>query len=219
MNKKYAVILSGCGAKDGAEIHESVSTLIAISKAGNQYTIFAPDINQKQVINHSTDAEENETRNILVEANRIARGEAKPLEELDATQFDGLVIPGGFGAAKNLFDFALNGFDFTVLPIFEKKVCQFHTEGKPIAAMCIAPMVLAKLFGNKNVKLTLGADSQLCKDTEKEFGAKVIETSRSGVVIDDVNKIVTTPCYMYGDSTIADIAFGAENLIAELDRL
>ena len=219
MNKKYAVILSGCGAKDGAEIHESVAALIAISKAGNQYTIFAPNINQQHVINHSTDAVQDETRNVLVEVNRIARGEAKSLEELDVEQFDGLVIPGGFGAAKNLFDFAFKGFDFSVLPLFEEKVRAFHTKGKPIAAMCISPVAIAKIFSIEKVEVTFGADSPMCKEAEDKFGVKITPATRNGVVIDQLNKIVTTPSYMYGDSTIADIASGAENLIAELDRL
>ena len=219
MNKKYAVILSGCGAKDGAEIHESVAALIEKSKARNQYTIIAPKINKQHVINHGTDAVQDETRNVLVEANRIARGEAKSLEELDVEQFDGLVIPGGFGAAKNLFDFAFNGFDFTVLPLFEEKIRAFHTKGKPIAAMCISPVAIAKIFSSEKVEVTFGADSPMCKEAEAKFGVKITPATRNGVVIDQLNKVVTTPSYMYGDSTIADIASGAENLIAELDKL
>ena len=219
MNKNYAVILSGCGAMDGSEIHEAVSALLAIAKAGNKYTIFAPNIEQKHVVNHNEAIEMQETRNVLVEAGRIARGNIFDLETINVADFDGLVIPGGFGAAKNLFDFAFKHTDFTILPIFEKVVREFNAMQKPIGAMCVSPVVIAKIFGDKAVELTLGGDSPLNKEIEEKFGAKVIITSRSGVVIDSINKVVTTPCYMYGDSSIVDIAMGAENMVAELDKL
>ena len=219
MNKNYAVILSGCGAKDGSEIQEAVTALLAIAKTGNKYTIYAPNIDQKHVVNHNDDTEMQETRNVLVEAGRIARGEIYDLANINVSEFDALVIPGGFGAAKNLFDFAFKHTDFTVLPIFEKVVREFHSLGKPIGAMCVAPVVIASIFGDKSVEITLGADSPLSKEIEDKFGAKVTVAARDGVVIDTVNKIVTTPCYMYGDSSIVDIAKGAENMIASCNTL
>lgn len=219
MNKNYAVILSGCGVKDGSEIHEAVMALLAIDKAGNKYTAFAPNIDQKHVVNHIDDTEMQETRNVLIEAGRISRGEIYDLESINVSAFDGLVIPGGFGAAKNLFDFAFKHMDFTILPIFEKVVREFHRLGKPIGAMCISPVAIAKIFGSNGVEITLGSESPLFKELEDKFGAKVTATTRDGVVIDKVNKIITTPSYMCGDSSIANIAKGAENMIAALDSI
>lgn len=219
MNKKYAVILSGSGAKDGSEIHESVLALLAIVKSGNSYTVFAPNINQSHVVNHIDDSEMEQVRNVMIESSRISRGNICDLETIDINAFDGVVIPGGFGAAKNLFDFAFNYTDFTIIPLVEKVVRGFHSLGKPIGAMCISPVMIAKMFGNSGVEITLGEESQLSKDIESTFGANVITAKRDGIVVDSKNKIVTTPSYMYGDSSILDIATGADNLIKELDKL
>lgn len=214
--KTFAVILSGCGAKDGAEIHESVSALIAIAKAGLQYKIFAPDKMQRHVVNHIDDTEMQEQRNVLIESARIARGDIQPLENLKVSDFDGLVFPGGFGAAKNLFTYAFDGLDFEVMPEIQKIVLDFHQSGKPIGAMCIAPMMIAKILGSRGVKLTLGGASELNAQVEQKFGAKIQVADRSAALVDEKNKVVSTPCYMYGDSSIAHIAQGAENMIAAM---
>lgn len=219
MNKNYAVILSGCGAKDGSEIQEAVTALLAIAKAGNKYTVFAPDINQHHVVNHIDDTEMNETRNVMVESARISRGVIEELSTLDISKYDGLVLPGGFGAAKNLFDFAFNYTNFSIFPLFESIVKGFHDAKKPIGAMCISPVMIAKTFGDKGVEITLGDNPELAKDISDKFGAKVSVVGRDGVSVDAKNKIVTTACYMYGDSSIVDIALGAENMIAELDKM
>ncbi len=219
MNKKYAVVLSGCGAKDGAEIHESVSALIAISKAGNTYQIFAPNINQKHVVNHITDEEMTEQRNVMVEAARIARGDIKPLEELNVNDFDALVLPGGFGAAKNLFTLAFDGLDFKVLPEMERIILDFHKNKKPIGAMCISPVLISKILGSYGVTLTFGPENPMAQDVENKFGAKVVVIGRDEALLDAQNKVVSTPCYMYGDSNIAQIAQGAENMVAKIDNI
>ncbi len=72
--KKFAVVLSGCGVYDGAEIQEATLSMLAIAKQGCRYEIFAPDTKQHHVINHITGDEMEESRNVLVEAARIARG-------------------------------------------------------------------------------------------------------------------------------------------------
>lgn len=208
-NKKFAVILSGCGVYDGSEIHESVFTLWAIAKAGAEYEIFAPDINQSHVINHITGDEMDEKRNVLVESARIARGDIKPLSGLDVAQFDALIIPGGFGAAKNLSSFAFEGPDCSIHPEVEKAVRETNEAGKPIGAICISPVIIAKVLGE--AKMTIGSD-QGTAEAIKEMGATHVNTTHGEVVIDNERKIATTPCYML-NATVPQIATGAENIV------
>lgn len=207
--KKVAVILSGCGVFDGAEIHESVFTLWAIAKSGASYTIFAPDVNQHHVINHLTGEESGETRNVLVESARIARGKIQPLSDYKAADFDALILPGGFGAAKNLSSLAFDGPDCTVNAEVEKALKATHSAQKPIGALCITPAVIAKVFGQ--VVVTIGQDAATAEAIEK-MGGTHTKTTHGEVVIDNANKIATTPCYML-DATIDQIASGAENVV------
>ncbi len=219
MNKKYAVILSGCGAQDGAEIYEATYALLAIARNGNSYKIFAPNIEQKHVINHLDGSELAQSRNVMQEAARIARGAVSPLSELRAEDFDTLVIPGGFGAAKNLFDFAFNYTNCTIIEDYQRVVEEFWAAKKPIGAMCIAPVSIAKILGSKGVEVTLGPSGELTEDIQKAYGATVSQTLRDGVIIDQKNLIVTTPAFMYGDSSIVDIAAGAQQMVDELDKM
>jgi len=207
--KKFAVILAGCGSLDGAEIHESVLTLLAIDKLGASYKIFAPDKNQHHVINHYTKRPMDETRNILAEAARIARCDIQSLSKFNASDFDALVLPGGFGVAKNLCSYAFDGADMNVDPEVEAAIKSVKAQNKPIGALCIAPVILAKIFGN--VTLTIGKDETTEKHIET-MGAKNIRTTHGDVVIDEKNKLYSTPCYML-DARISNIAEGAENLI------
>ena len=207
--KKIAVVLSGCGVYDGAEIHESVLTLLAISRRGAEAVCFAPDIRQHHVVNHLTGQEAAESRNVLVEAARIARGQITDLAKFDAASVDALVFPGGFGAAKNLSSFAFDGPGCSVNPEVEKAVKAMVAAGKPVAALCIAPALLAKILGN--VELTIGQDAGTAAALEK-LGAKHIATRATEVVIDRKHKLVTTPCYML-ESSVAEIADGADNVI------
>jgi len=210
--KKFAVILAGCGSLDGAEIHESVLTLLAIDKLGASYKIFAPDINQHHVIDHYQKKQMDETRNILVEAARIARCDIQPLSKFNANDFDALVLPGGFGVAKNLCTYAFEGSKMTVNQEVEAAIKAVKALDKPIGALCIAPVILAKIFGN--VTLTIGKDETTEKHIES-MGAKNVRTGHGDVVVDEKNKLFTTPCYML-DARISHIAEGAENLISAM---
>ena len=214
-NKKIAVILAGCGVYDGAEIHEATLTLLAIEKQGAEYECFAPDINQAHVVNHLTGKEMPETRNVLVEAARIARGKIKPLSQLNVAGFDAIIFPGGFGVAKNLCTFAFDGANCSVNPDVRKVVLEAHASGKPIGALCIAPVMIARLL--EGVKVTIGSDHGTSAAIGK-MGGTHIDTSHTEVVIDRKNKIVTSPCYML-DATIGQIAEGAENVVKNLIRL
>ena len=210
--KKFAVILSGCGVYDGAEIHEAVLTLLAIDRAGASYQCFAPDDLQHQVINHATGKETPEKRNVMAESARIARGNIKPLSEFRAAGFDAIIFPGGFGAAKNLCDWAVRGDDCTVNPDVEATIKSMFEAGKPIGAMCIAPVILAKLF--KGTSLTTGNDPASQRFIEKT-GNRYTPASHGEVIADKVRKIFTTPCYML-DATISQIAEGTENIVREM---
>ncbi|MCX7697267.1 MAG: isoprenoid biosynthesis glyoxalase ElbB [Bacteroidales bacterium] len=214
--KRVAVILSGCGVFDGSEIHEAIMSMLAIDQLGGEYTLFAPNKNQAHVIDHLNGEISKETRNVLVEAARIARGKIQPLENLSANDFDALVIPGGYGVAKNLSDYAFKGENFSVDPVFENIVKAFYKAKKPIAALCIAPVVIAKIIG-QDVQVTIGSDQNTAGHIN-QFGAKHVETNATGVVVDKNHKIVTTPCYMLA-SRISEIYEGAYKAIKELFEL
>ncbi len=214
-SKKIAVILSGCGVYDGSEIHEATLTLLAIKKQGADYEIFAPDIEQHHVINHLTGKEMNEKRNVLIESARIARGKIKALSAFKASDFDGLIFPGGFGAAKNLSDYAFKGSKAKINPEVKKAIIDIATYHKPIGALCIAPTIIANVLGN--VTLTIGQDEKTAKDLIK-FGSTHINTKQCEVVVDKINKIVTNPCYML-ESTIVEIAEGTENVVKEMIKM
>ncbi|MEI8394559.1 MAG: isoprenoid biosynthesis glyoxalase ElbB [Rhodospirillaceae bacterium] len=213
---KIAVVLSGCGVYDGAEIHEAVLTLLAISRHGAEAVCFAPNINQHHVINHLTGTEATgEVRNVLLESARIARGHITDLAQFDVTKVDAVVFPGGFGAAKNLSSFAFAGPDCTVNESVVAAIKAMAAAGKPIAALCIAPALLAKVLGN--VELTIGQDAGTAAALEK-LGAHHTVTRGAEIVVDRKQKIVTSPCYML-ESTIAEIADGADNAIKALLEL
>ncbi len=213
--KKFAVVLAGNGVFDGAEIHESTLAMYAIKKQGASYDVFAPDMEQHHVINHMTGEEMKEKRNVLIEASRIARGKIKPLDAFDPKEYDALLFPGGFGAAKNLSSFAFDGPDCTVQPDVEKAIKGMHKAGKPIAALCIAPVLVAKVLGN--VKMTIGQDKGTAEAIGK-MGATHEDTGHGQVVIDEENKVFTTPCYML-DADIAQIGEGADNVVRAVLKL
>jgi len=207
--KKIAVILSGCGNKDGAEIHESVMTLWAIHKHGADYQCFAPNIRQHHVLNFITDKEMAEERNVLVESARIARGDIKDLANFDPTQYDALIIPGGLGAAKNLSTYAFAGSDCEVNEELATAIRAMKNLNKPIGALCIAPVLLAKVLGD--ITVTIGSDQTTIENLGK-MGASHTKTDHGEVAIDRANKIVTTPCYML-NARVDQIGDGAENVI------
>ena len=213
--KKFAVVLSGCGVFDGAEIHEATLSLLAIAKKGASYQIFAPDINQHHVINHITGEEMDESRNVLVESARIARGNIRKLDEFQASDFDALLFPGGFGAAKNLSTWAFEGAEAKVLPEVEEAIRSMLSLKKPVGAMCISPVILAKVLGK--VHLTIGNDESTI-DAIESLGASHVYTSHGEVVVDPDHKLVSTPCYML-DATIDQIAEGADNIVDALLKM
>ncbi len=214
--KKVAVILSGCGVFDGAEIHESVLTLLALEKAGAQYQCFAPDMAQMHVVNHLNGEEMAESRNVLVESARIARGDVQDVKELDVAQFDALILPGGFGAAKNLCDFAVKGADCTVQPDVAAACKAFAEAGKPAGYICIAPAMIPRIYG-QGAKGTIGTDADTAKAFEA-MGGEHLGCPVDEFRIDEQRKLVSTPAYMLAGS-ILEAQAGIDKLVTEVLRL
>ncbi|MCC6427433.1 MAG: isoprenoid biosynthesis glyoxalase ElbB [Phycisphaerales bacterium] len=195
-----AVILSGCGFLDGSEIHEATSCLIHLARHNINYRCLAPDITQADVVNHAQQKPASESRNVLAESARIARGQIAPLAELHAEKFDGIVFPGGFGAAKNLCTFAKDGPNCTVNPDVARIIKEFHAAGKPLAMCCIAPVLAAKVLGTasggKGCNITLGNDANTAAAITK-MGATHTNTTVTQAHTDPTNKLTTTAAYMY----------------------
>lgn len=212
---KFAVVLSGCGVYDGAEIHESVLTLLSVTRNGGTYQIFAPNVMQHHVINHVSGEVMNETRNVMVEAARIARGMIRPLADYRVSDFDAIIFPGGFGVAKNLCSYAFDGIEMKIDRVVEKSIRDTHAAGKPVGALCISPVLITRVLGNAEV--TIGNDQSTASDIEK-MGGKHITKGNGEVVIDRLNKIVTSPCYMLSAS-VSDIADGADKTVRALISL
>lgn len=208
--KKVGVVLSGCGVYDGAEIHESVLTLLALARQGVETICFAPDKNQSDVINHLSGEPMAETRNVLIESARIARGDIHPLAQANAAELDALIVPGGFGAAKNLSSFASLGNDCQVDSALKNLVLAMHAAGKPLGFMCIAPAMLPKIF-DFPLRLTIGTDIDTAEVIE-DMGGEHVPCPVDDIVVDEDNKIVTTPAYMLAQN-IAEAATGIDKLV------
>lgn len=207
--KKFAVVLSGSGVFDGAEIHEATLSLLAIAQAGAEYEIFAPDIAQHHVINHISGEETAETRNVLIESARIARGKISTLSSFNASKFDAILFPGGFGAAKNLSSLAFDGSSCSVNIDVETSIKAMLMAKKPIGALCIAPAVIARVI--EGVKVTIGEDKGTA-DAIEAMGGTHVNTTHGEVVEDTAHRVFTTPCYML-DANIMDIYDGANNVV------
>ena len=208
--KKIGVVLSGCGVYDGSEIHEAVLTLLALSRQGAEAIYFAPDKSQADVINHLTGEPMAETRNVLIEAARIARGAVQPLAQADASTLDALIVPGGFGAAKNLSTFASEGAECHVDPDLKRLAQAMHAAGKPLGFICIAPAMLPRIF-DFPLRLTIGTDIDTAEIVE-DMGGEHVPCPVDDIVVDEDNKIVTTPAYMLAQS-IAEAATGIDKLV------
>jgi len=212
---KFAIVLSGCGVFDGAEIHESTMTMLAVERNGAEYEMFAPNINQHHVINHLNGKTMDESRNVLVEAARIARGKIKALSEYDQKDFDGIIFPGGFGVAKNLCSYAIDGTDMRIDKVVATAIKETHSAGKPIGAICISPLMIASLI--PGIEVTLGTDQKYNAEIRNMRG----KNKPSGIrhmVVDKENKVVTVPCYM-NDARISDIAEETDMLVKAIMRL
>lgn len=217
MAKRVAVVLSGCGVYDGTEIQEAVFTLLALDQAGAQYQCCAPDMEQRHVVNHLAGKPSEEMRNVLTESARIARGDIKNLREIRAADYDALVFPGGFGAAKNLCSYAVDGSAASVQTEVGRVIHEFAAQRKPIGAICIAPALVAAAFSsdtNVHPTLTIGTDEGTAADIEA-MGAAHAPCGVRDFVVDKKNRIVSTPAYMLGTGP-ADVFVGIEKTVRAL---
>jgi len=211
---KVAVVLAGCGVYDGAEINEAVLTLLCLEQQGASYQCFAPDMEQLHVINHLTgEPVPGETRNVRVEAARIARGHVQDLATLEAAAFDALVVPGGFGAAKNLCNFAVAGAEMEVQDDFLRIARSFHQAGKPIGLICIAPVMATAICG-EGVRCTIGNDADTAAAIEA-MGGEHLACPVSEARVDAERKLVTTPAYMLAGS-VAEAYSGSSQCVQEV---
>ena len=213
--KRIGVLLSGCGVMDGSEIHEATLALYFLDKRDAEIVCMAPNKDQFDVVNHIESGPVQEKRNVMVEAARIARGKIRDVKTVRAEEIDAIVIPGGFGAAKNLCTFAKDGPNCKVDENVARLLRELHQAKKPIAALCIAPAVIAKLFGaDLSPEITIGTDPGTASALEK-MGAKHKNAKVNEIVVDDRNKIVTTPCYMMAQS-IKEVGEGVEKAVAKI---
>lgn len=217
--KKVALILSGCGVFDGAEIHESTLAALALTKLGAQVVYFAPDAPQHHVTDHVTHKLQSQSRSALVEAARIARGNITPLEKFEARSVDAILLPGGMGAVSTLCNYIEKQHEATVNPSVSKALKEVYSLRKPIGATCIAPLVLALTFSQiVSLKLTLGMDDNELRQLKK-LGMDACSCDVHSIIVDESHKIVTTPAYMDANATIADIWVGIEKLCLKLVTL
>jgi len=216
--KTIAVVLSGCGVFDGAEIHESVLTLYFLKRKGQSYQCFAPDKAQHHVTDHIANKEApGETRNVLTESARIARGDIRPLADYDPANFDAIIFPGGLGVGINLFSFSVDGVDCSIDETVQKAILDTNAAGKPVAAMCLAPVLLARAFRDtgKHITLTAGQDVEALSSAIKEMGASHRECRHDEICVDVKNKVVTAPAYTISKD-IVEAAAGIEKLVEKL---
>lgn len=216
---RVGVVLSGCGVFDGAEIHESVLTLLALARAGAEVVCMAPNVDQMHVIDHLTGEVTGESRNVLVESARIARGEVRDMAEVEAAELDALMFPGGFGAAKNLCDFAVKGGEASVNPDVARLTTAMMAAKKPVAAVCIAPAMLAAICRDAGLKsrVTIGTDEGTAANVEA-LGAEHLTCPVDEFRVDEENRLITSPAYMLAGD-ITEAATGIERTVAELLRM
>ncbi|MBF0447760.1 MAG: isoprenoid biosynthesis glyoxalase ElbB [Magnetococcales bacterium] len=214
---QVGVVLSGCGFLDGAEIYESTLTLFFLDLAGVKVTIMAPDIDQHHVLNHLTQEPMNEVRNVLVESARLARGQIKNMADVSADSLDALIIPGGFGAAKNLSSLAFDGPNATVNPDLAALIQRIHQQKKPIGAICISPAVLSRVLSNQGITLTIGNDPDTAQAIET-MGNHHSQSQADHIVVDEANRIVSTAAYMCAAS-IGEAGLGIERLVNQVIKM
>lgn len=213
MSKKVAIILSGCGVFDGAEINETVLTALRLDQLGAQVEFFAPDIDQAVVINHQTGKEMSEQRNVLIESGRITRGKTRDVRELKADDFDAVILPGGFGVASNLSDLSSKGTQSTVEEGTLQAILQFKEAKKPVGLICISPALSAKIFG-AGVRCTIGNDVDTA-ELVRQMGAVHQDTTVDRIVVDEDNRLVTTAAYMLTES-LNEASKGINKLVEQV---
>jgi enhancing lycopene biosynthesis protein 2 len=213
--KRVGLLLSGSGFLDGAEIHEATCTLLSLDRRGAALVATAPDLAQLHVVDHLTQQPvAGAGRNVLQESARIVRGQITPLDQVKADDLDALILPGGFGVAKNLCSYAVDGAAMKVDPDVERLVRALRAAGKPLGFICIAPVIAARLFGQEQVQVTIGLDPVTAGHI-RGWGAEHVDCAVDQIVVDRRLRVVSTPAYMLGP-WIAPVAAGIDKLVASV---
>ena len=213
--KRVGVLLSGCGFLDGAEIHEATCTLLSLDRRNAKLVATAPDVAQMHVVDHvARQPAAGQGRSVLTESARLVRGQITELSKVRAADLDALILPGGFGVAKNLCSFAVEGRQMRVLPAVEALVRAMRDAGKPMGFICIAPVIAARVLGGEGVRVTIGDDAETAGAIES-WGARHVACKVDGIVVDDRLKVVSTPAYMLGP-WIAAVSQGIDRLVGEV---
>lgn len=224
---KFGILLSGCGVYDGAEIHESVFSMLAVAEAGHDYQCVSVNKNQHHVVNHLNGEEMPEERNMMVEAARIARGDVKEISEINPGNIDGLIIPGGFGSAKNFSDWAFKGPDGDILPEVKLLIVNMINAGKPIVALCVSPVLVAKALEDSDfhAQLTLGNTTDASPYEISGFhagieqvGAVAAEKATTEVLVDENLKVITAPCYMM-EANVVEVRKNIQQAVLKMIEL
>ena len=213
MQKRIGLLLSGCGQLDGSEIHETIVTMLALDREGVEIVFMAPDT-KLNVINHFEKKSVKEQRNVMVEASRLSRGKMKDIKDIKISDIDAIILPGGAGAIKNLSDFADKGANAVINPDVQRLILEMNENNKTIGAICISPAVVAKILSPKKIQVTIGNDLAT-KSVIESMGCQHIDCTVDDIVVDQANKIVTTPAYMLGPG-IKEIAVGIEKLVKKV---
>lgn len=214
--EKFALILAGCGQHDGSETHEVILTLLSMKQEDVEWEAFAPDIQQKRVVNHITESsDEKESRSVLKESARLVRGKIKPINKANLSNFDAVIFPGGVGAVSNLCDWVEKGKDFTFHADIKQLIDNAVSLKKPMGFICIAPMMIPKIY--KSAKLTIGNDKALAEQIH-ELGCKHVDCKADDVVVDKENRIVSTPANMVANG-IDEVYIGIRKLVKELVQI
>lgn len=216
-NPRFAIVLSGCGRADGSEIHEATCAMLSIDCLGSTYQCFAPNIEQSMVVNHITGEIMDEKRQVLLESARLARGNILPLKNYRPEDFDAIIFPGGLGAVTNWCNFKVAGVNCDVDASVEHAILQSVKKGVVIGAMCIAPVLIAKVLGHQGVHVTIGNDKGVAQAITRT-GAIHEKRGATEVCVDELRKVVTTPAYMLA-SSIKEVCEGADNMIKAIIKL
>jgi len=224
---KIGVLLSGAGVYDGAEIQEAVLTLLEIERMGYEPVCIGINAQQHHVINHLNGQEQVQARNMLEEAARIARGQITEISSVVPAELDALVIPGGFGSAKNFSTWAFDGPEASIRSDVKLLLVNMYNVGKPIVALCVSPVLLALALEGIHPAptLTIGSTQEASPYQISAFqeglqakGIRTTDCSINEICIDATNRIITAPCYML-EATLPELQSNIAQALKALKEL
>jgi enhancing lycopene biosynthesis protein 2 len=229
MAKRVAVILSGCGHRDGSDVAETMLAFLMLDRAGAKVICAAPDAEQREVVDHLMDAAASAIatptaaatssvpRNARVEAARLAPGEVLPLAALDPNRLEGLFIPSGRGVATLLSDYAEKGALCAVDPDLARVMKALLAAKKPMGFVGLAAVLAARVLGPvAGVRLTLGSKAVVAAKHAAVMGADVRPGAIDDVIADERARVYSTPGLEAEGARLAQVAKAIEKLARAL---